>query len=262
MDQFESHLHHVLNDLYGEAMWDLGWGSITPFTLYAILAAIIVFALVWLLRSQISFIPKLGLSTPIEYAVDFVKSEIVTPVFGEHGHGEQHMPYLVTVFLFIVVANLLGLIPGGKSPTGTMSVTLVLSGSSYLYFNAAGIKHSGLFHYFLGLAPAGTPPGINVMVIIIEFFSITMRIVSLAIRLFANLFAGHLVMGCLTLLTSLFFQSFIANIAENAMMGGISVILLIVVTIVYVSELLVAFIQAYVFTLLSGVYVMLATSSH
>jgi F-type H+-transporting ATPase subunit a len=260
MDQFDAHLEHLLGDLQGFPMWDFGWGSITPFSIYAVIAALVVFGLVWLLRSTISFIPKLGPSTVVEAIVDLVKNEIITPLFGHH--GDEYMPYLLTVFLYILVGNILGLIPGGKSPTGTMSVTLVLSSSSFLFFNYAGIKHSGFLHYILGLAPPGTPPGVNIMVILIELFSMTMRIVSLAIRLFANVFAGHLVMGCFALLTSMFFQSFLSNIKANMMDAGISVVLLIILTTVYISEFLVAFIQAYVFTLLSGVYISLATSEH
>jgi F-type H+-transporting ATPase subunit a len=260
MEHFDAHLEHLLGDLQGYPMWDFGWGSVTPFSLYAVIAAVVVFALVWLLRSNISFIPRLGPSTVVEALVDLVKNEIITPLFGSH--GEQYLPYLLTVFLYILVGNILGLIPGGKSPTGTMSVTVVLSCSSFLFFNYAGVKHSGFWHYILGLAPSGTPPVVNVMVILIELFSMSMRIVSLAIRLFANVFAGHLVMGCFALLTSMFFQDFLTNITANFMQGGISFVLLIILTTVYISEFLVAFIQAYVFTLLSGVYISLAVSSH
>ena len=257
----EAELHHLLADLQGLPMYDFGWGSITPFTFWTFITVIIVFALIWALRSKIQFIPKVGPISVIEAGVDFVRREVGETLFG--AHSAEHMPYLCTVFYFILIGNAIGLIPGAKSATGTMSVTLVLSGSSFFYFNFAGARHSGLWHYILSIAPAGLPPGVNVMVWLIEVFSMSMRIVSLAIRLFANMFAGHLAMGVFALLTTAYFSPMLQHFTtETAINGAVSGVILIILLAVYAAEILVAFIQAYVFTLLSGVYIQLATSDH
>ncbi|MCL2137242.1 MAG: F0F1 ATP synthase subunit A [Coriobacteriia bacterium] len=261
MEDFDSELAHLLADLQGLPMWDFGWGSITPYSFFAVFTAIAVFFLIWMLKSRISFIPKLGPTTIVEWGVDFVRKEIGQTLFGLH--YAEHLPYLCTVFFFILIGNLMGLIPGGKSATGTMSVTLVLSSSSYLFFNYSGAKHAGVWRYIVSIAPAGLPPGINVMVWLIEFFSMSMRIVSLALRLFVNMFAGHLAMGVFALLTTTYFVPLLHQFtAENIINGAVSGIILVILIAVFAVEILAAFIQAYIFTLLSGVYVLLATSSH
>ena len=261
MEEFNSELDHLLADLQGLPMYDFGWGSITPFTFWTIITVVVVFAVVWMARSRVSFIPKVGPESVVEVGVNFVWSGIGETLLGHH--AVQHLPYLCTIFFFIFASNLMGLIPGAKSPTGTMSVTLVLSTSSFLYFNYAGAKQSGVWHYIKSIAPSGLPPGVNVMVWIIEVFSMSMRILSLSIRLFANMFAGHLAMGCFALLSSTFFVPLLHQItAENLINGAVSGVLLVILIAVYAVEMLVAFIQAYVFTLLSGVYIQLSTSAH
>ncbi|MCL2631839.1 MAG: F0F1 ATP synthase subunit A [Coriobacteriia bacterium] len=261
MEEFDSELAHLLADLQGLPMYDFGWGSITPFTFWMFISVVVVFLTIWYLKKKISFIPKFGFETVVEAGVDFVRREVGETLFG--AHSAEHMPYLCTVFFFILIGNAMGLIPGAKSATGTMSVTLVLSGSSFLYFNYAGVKHSGFWHYIISIAPAGLPPGVNVMVWAIEVFSMTMRIVSLAIRLFANMFAGHLAMGVFALLATTYFTPLLHSVtSETIINGAVSGVLLVILMAVYAAEILVAFIQAYVFTLLSGVYIQLATSEH
>lgn len=261
MEEFNSELQHLLADLQGLSMFDLGWGSITPYTVWAIITLVVVFVVVWSLRSRISFIPKVGPTLALEAVVDYIKVEIGEALLG--AHAREHLPFLLTIFFFILAGNLIGLIPGCKSATGTMSVTLVLSLSSFCYFNFAGARAQGALHYIASLAPAGLPPGVNVAVWAIEAFSMSLRIFSLAVRLFANMFAGHLTMGCFALLTSLYFLPLLESVTvENISNGALSGMWVIILICVYAMELMVAFIQAYVFTLLSGVYIQLATSEH
>jgi F-type H+-transporting ATPase subunit a len=261
MEEFDRELSHLLADLQGMSMYDFGWGSITPYTVWAIITLIAVFALVWALRSRITFIPKVSPLLAIEAVVDYIKVEIGDALLG--AHAREHMPFLLTIFFFILAGNLIGLIPGCKSATGTMSVTLVLSLSSFCYFNYAGAKAQGVMHYIASLAPAGLPPGVNVAVWAIEAFSMSLRIFALAIRLFANMFAGHLTMGCFAILTSLYFLPLLESFTmENLTNGVLSGLWLLILICVYAMEFMVAFIQAYVFTLLSGVYIQLATSEH
>ena len=261
MDEFEAELAHLLADLQGLPIYDFGWGSITPFTFWALIASALVFAMIWLLSKKIEFIPKLGVATVVEAGVDFVRREVGETLLG--AHSAEHMPYLCTVFFFVLVGNAVGLIPGAKSATGTTSVTLVLAASSFCYFNYAGAKHAGVLKYILSIAPDGLPFPVNAMVWLIEVFSMSMRIISLAVRLFANMFAGHMAMGVFALLSTAYFTPLLQQVtSESIISGAVSGVLLVILLAVYVAEILVAFIQAYVFTLLSGVYIQLATSGH
>lgn len=261
MEEFGHELNHLLADLQGESMFDFGWGSITPFSVWAVITAIVVFALAWYLRTHITFIPKFGLAAALEAVVDYIKREVGENLLG--AHASEHLPYLLTLFSFVLLGNLIGLIPGAKSATGTMSVNLVLSGSSFLYFNYAGMRHYGPLKYIASIAPAGVPPGLNVLVWLIEVFSMSMRMFSLAIRLFANMFAGHLTMGVFAILASVYFLPLMHGITVAALgSGALSAAWVFILTCIYAAEILVAFIQSYVFTLLSAVYVQLSTSAH
>ncbi|MDR2956622.1 MAG: F0F1 ATP synthase subunit A [Coriobacteriales bacterium] len=261
MEEFDSELSHLMEDLKGMDMFDFGWGSITPFTVWTFVALIVVFLLIWHLRSRISFIPKLSFASALEVAVDYIKREIGENLLGPS--ARQHTPFLLTIFFFILAGNLIGLIPGAKSATGTMSVTLVLAVASFLYFNIAGMRHAGVFRYIISIAPAGIPPGLNVVVWAIEAFSMTLRMFSLSVRLFANMFAGHLMLGLFALMSSMYFLPMIQQFTiDNLVSGVLSGLWLLILIVVYAMEFMVAFIQAYVFTLLSGVYIQLATSEH
>ncbi|MCL2150823.1 MAG: F0F1 ATP synthase subunit A [Coriobacteriia bacterium] len=262
LEDFGSELDHLLADLKGLDMYSFSWGSITPYSFWIIITLILIFLLVYLLQKQVSFIPKTGPAVVLEVVVDYLRKEIGDGLLG--GHGQQHMPFLLSLFFVILFSNLMGLVPGAKSATGTMSVTIALALCSFGYFNYAGAKQAGLGRYILHIAPAGLPPGVNVMVWLIEAFSMTLRIATLSIRLFINMFAGHLVLGCFALLSSLFALPMIEHFTLNSLLtAGVPAFGWILMMLpVYALELFVAFIQAYVFTLLSGVYIMLATSEH
>ncbi len=168
----------------------------------------------------------------------------------------------MTMFLFILVSNLLGLIPGVKVATGTMGVTVALALISFLYFNYYGIKKVGFIHYMGNLAPKGVMFPINILIWFIELLSLFLRLVTLAVRLFANMLAGHLVLGAFALLTSCFVLPIITNFTiANLGVGSASIAWMLLLIAMYCMEFLVAIIQAYVFTLLSAVYVNLATSA-
>jgi F-type H+-transporting ATPase subunit a len=141
-------------------------------------------------------------------------------------------------------------------------VTFVLAAISFIYFNYYGIKHSGIGRYLKNIAPSGIMPGLNVLVWLIELMSLLLRLVTLAVRLFANMYAGHIVLGAFSILTMLFVVPVI-NTGMSELAGALPAIAWIVLLVaMYAMEMLVAFLQAYVFTLLSAVYISLATSEH
>jgi F-type H+-transporting ATPase subunit a len=197
-----------------------------------------------------------------EFFVDFTKEQIGYGVIGPT--AKKHLPFLLTIFIFILVSNLFGIIPGSKAATGTMGTTVALTIISFTYFTFYGIKHHGLGRYLLSFVPHGVKPvPLAWFVGLLEFVSMMLRLLTLSVRLFANMFAGHILLGTLAILTTLFVTPLIQEFSAAALGGGgIALVWLLVLTILYALELFVAVIQAFVFTLLSSVYVMLATTEH
>ena len=262
LDGFDTEVQHLIAELQGLDVYNFGWGSITTFTPWIFITPIIMFLVIWYFKNNVTYLPKRNFVAILEIIVEYLKKEIGDNLLGHH--AREHMPFLLTAFFFIVGANLLGLVPGGKSATGTISVTAAVALCSFGYFNYAGAKHYGLWTYIKHIAPAGMPPVVNVMVWVIEAFSMTLRIATLSIRLFINMFAGHLVMGCFALLASMFARPMVEHFSLRTLVtAGVPALGWVMMLMIVVAlELFVAFIQAYIFTLLSGVYIMLATSEH
>lgn len=179
---------------------------------------------------------------------------------GAIGHGwKKHMPFIATMFFFILISNVIGLIPGAKTPTGTLSVTFALALISFVYFNFYGIKAKGGWGYIKSIAPSGLPAPMVPIIWFFEFFSLVIRLLTLAVRLYGNMFAGHMILGIFAIMT----QFFILDAISFANPAGFAAIAwAIFLVAMYALECLVAFLQAYVFSVLSAVYVGLATSEH
>ncbi|MDD4778084.1 MAG: F0F1 ATP synthase subunit A [Fermentimonas sp.] len=195
--------------------------------------------------------PKKGFSGIMEMFILMIVDEIIKPAIGED--YKRYSPYLLTLFFFIFFNNLLGLFPlfpGGANVTGNISVTLVLAIGTFLVINLTGSKK-----YYKDIFWPDTPVWLKVpfpLMQIIELVGTLTKPFALMIRLFANIMAGHaIVLG----LTSLVFVTLSLGSAINASMTVVSVIFTVFIDFV---ELLVAFIQAYVFTLLSSVFIGLA----
>ena len=164
-----------------------------------------------------------------------------------------------TMFFFILISNVIGLIPGAKTPTGTLSVTFALALLSFLYFNFYGIKAKGGWGYIKSIAPSGLPKPMVPIIWFFEFFSLVIRLLTLAVRLYGNMFAGHMILGIFAIMT----QFFILDLISFANPAGVAAIAWAVFLVaMYALECLVAFLQAYVFSVLTAVYVGLAQSEH
>ena len=190
-----------------------------------------------------SFLPK-GLANFIEILVVFVKDEIARPTIGK-GY-EKFLPYLLTVFFFILVCNFLGLIPGGATATSNISVTATLAIISFIVIQAGGIMKNGVFGYFKGLVPSGLPMILVPIIFVIEILGLFTKPFALAIRLFANMTAGHIVI--LALLGLIF-------ILQTAFVAPVSIAFAL---FIYLLEILVSLIQAYIFTMLSALFIGMA----
>lgn len=187
-----------------------------------------------------------GLQSLIEPLILFVRDDVAKPSIGDKRY-ERFMPFLLTVFFFIWINNLMGLIPffpGGANVTGSISVALVLAGFTLLITFFVANKH--YWHHVFAMP--GVPIPVLIILTPIEILGLFLRPFVLMIRLFANITAGHII--------ALAFFSLIFIFGEmNAGLGlGVSVLSLVFTVFMGALELLVAFLQAYVFTLLSAIY--------
>jgi F-type H+-transporting ATPase subunit a len=189
---------------------------------------------------------KGGLANGLEAMVLYIRQEVILPNVGHHGNG--YVPFLLTIFFFILFANLLGLIPYGSTATGNISVTATLAIISFITIELAGMKTLG-WGYIKTIVfwpeDMSLPLKIFITPILtpIEIFSKSTKPFALAIRLFANMTAGHVVVIALISLVFTFGSWFIA---------GVPVAMAVAIMIL---ELFIAFLQAFVFTLLSAVFI-------
>lgn len=187
--------------------------------------------------------PK-GIASVLEPIVLFVRDDIAKPNIGPK--YEKFMPYLLTLFFFILASNILGLIPGAANLTGNIAVTFVLAIITFIITNVNGNKEYWK-HVF---ATPGVPFYILPVMILVEFIGLFTKPFSLMIRLFVAITAGHIVILSLIGLTFIF-NSYAVGIASSLLVVFINLI-----------EILVAVIQAYVFTLFSSMYIGAAVQEH
>lgn len=211
---------------------------------------LIVLATVFLRGSQAAGAAPKGMANALEAVVVFVRDEIAVSNMGEKW-GRRFTPFLLTLFFFILTCNLLGLVPGGFTATSNLNVTGALAVLSFFTFIVTGMAALGPIGYIKHMSPPGTPLAIAPLVVFLEVISLFVRPIALMIRLGANMTAGHIVI--LIIIGFIFlFQSVAVSI--------VSIPLAVAITLL---ELIVAFIQAYVFTLLTALYVgMVVHSSH
>lgn len=187
--------------------------------------------------------PK-GLQSFIEPIILFVTEEIIKPNAGPK--YQRYTPYLLTLFFFILLGNILGLLPGAANLTGNIAVTMVLAIFTFIITNLSGNK-SYWSHIFW---TPGVPLPLRIIILPVEIIGIFTKPFALMIRLFAAITAGHIVV--LSLLSMAFiFHSYAVGVGAS-----------VFVTLISLIELLVAGIQAYVFTLFSSLYIGMATEEH
>lgn len=230
---------------------------ITQYSVWMFIAVLLTIGLVFWAAKKQRMVPQGLIGNGFEAMYCGIQSSVIEGVVGPG--WKKHAPFLMTIFLFILVSNLVGLVPGVKVPTGTMGVTVALATISFIYFNYYGIKKVGFLRYARNLAPRGIVLPIAVLIWFIELLSLFLRLVTLAVRLFANMLAGHMVLGAFALLSTCFFLPVITNFTlANLAAGSATIAWMLLLIAMYAMELLVAIIQAYVFTVLSAVYVGLA----
>ena len=232
--------------------------GLTNYIFWMGMAVILLFVVLFAFKKKQaqSLVPQGVFVNAVESIVDFVKDGICKSTLGDT--WQKHFPFLAALFFFILINNMVGLLPGGHPGTGTIGVTGALAMWSFVYFVYVGIKRLGAFGYIKSLAPKGVAFPVNLVVWLIEVFSTFLRLVTLAVRLFCNMFAGHVVMATFAILAALFFEPLLHGFSMVALgQAGASVFWVAILLAIYGVEILVGVIQAYVFTLLSSVYIQL-----
>jgi len=189
-----------------------------------------------------------GLANVLEVIVIFVRDDIVRGAIGEE--GKKLLPYFLTVFFFVLFSNFVGLIPYTSTPTGNINVTAALAIIAFFVIQISGIVNHGFVGYFKGLMPPHIPLFVVPVMIIVELLGLFTKPFALSVRLFANMSAGHIVIFSLIGLIFIFHSVFIAPIS--------------IAFAVFISllEILVGLIQAYIFTMLTALFVGLAIHQH
>lgn len=238
----------------------LGWDQITVTTygVFFAIALVVMLVVVYRAKSKMALAPKGRFVNAFEALFEFVRGNIAGGTI--HHNREKYVPILATFFFFVLINNLIGLIPGAKPGTGTISGTFALSIPVFVYFTYEGIKAKGGWGYVKGLVPKGLPTWVVPLIFVIEVVSMLLKPVTQGLRLFANMYAGHIILGIFAILTELFFMApFHGAGWANMLASPIWFVLLIAM---YTLEVVIAAVQAYVFTLLVGVYIDAATGEH
>ena len=185
----------------------------------------------------------------------FLREQVARPAIG---HDSDHfLPYLCTAFFFILFCNLLGMIPFGGSPTGNLMVTGTMALFTFGCVHGSGIKKMGVAEYIHSITPP-VPKAVYPLVFFAELVGHVTKTLALAIRLFANIFAGHMVLTVLLGLIVLFLLM-TGSVFVSVATAVPSVPLVVALSLL---ELFVAFLQAYVFTFLSALFIGMAVHPH
>lgn len=240
---------------FKDALFTIGGFSFTRTVFLTFFAMAIVLAILYFGLRKGDKVPG-KFAAAVESLVTFVKEDIAIGIIGPE--GAKYAPYLLTVFMFVIIGNLFEVTPLINFPiTSRMAIPILIAVLTWVIFVFVGFKKNGISYVTAMIWPKSVPLGLRWLVGIIEFVStFLLRPITLAVRLFANLVAGHLMLTLL-LASGWIFVSNVGNIGARAVIGlpwflfGLGI---------YVFEIVVAVLQAYIITLLSAVYVQ--TSVH
>ncbi|TMA29297.1 MAG: F0F1 ATP synthase subunit A [Deltaproteobacteria bacterium] len=250
--------HHVEDEVV--VPWNFYLGrrhidiSITKHVINMWIAAGILLIVVALATRKRALIPKGGYNL-LETFVLFVRDEVSAKNIGEHAN--LYTPYLCSAFFFILFMNLCGLLPipsfggfpGISTATGNISVTMVLALFTFTITQIAGMRAQGVIGYWIHLVPAGVPAWLWPLMLPVEILGLFTKPFALTVRLFANMVAGHIVIFFLIALT-IFLSVYVAPVSVLFALG------------IFMLELFVGLVQAYVFTMLSAVFIGMTQHAH
>jgi len=234
--------------------WQDLFTSFNKIALIACAASLIGIVIYLIAARRDPMVAPTGVRNLAETGVEFIEDQIVMQTMGREGLGWT--PFLLSIFIFVYLCNVPGIIPIIYMPaTGRMAIPLFLAVIVWLTYNTVGFKHNGISYLTGMLWPRNVPVAMRPLVGLIEFLSnIILRPFSLAVRLFANMLAGHMLLVTFCLLTNaLFFAE-----TKQLFLKPMSVLPFAMLLFLTAFEVLVGFLQAYIFTILTGVYIGLA----
>jgi F-type H+-transporting ATPase subunit a len=227
--------------------------QITRFMVMELIVAVLMVALLVPVVRHIASNPysRGWFMNMFEVVLVYVRDQVVRPAIGGHD-ADRFLPFLWTVFFFVLFSNLLGMIPGCATATGNVNVTAVLALSTLFLVLGSGMRQLGVKGYWLGIVPhlevpAWLKPPLWVLLFLIEVAGLLIRHVVLSVRLFANMFAGHVVLSSILGFILMAWSSAAFWLVMPLSIGGLIALSLL--------EILVAFIQAYVFTFLAALFI-------
>jgi F-type H+-transporting ATPase subunit a len=214
--------------------------------LQAILCAALVIAFFWAAFAKPKIVPR-GVQNVGELGMLFVRDQILRPMMGKRGDG--YLPFLVGLFFFIWFMNLMEIVPGLQFPAmAHIAFPISLMLMVYITYNFVSIKNLGLGGYFKSMVPSGVPIGILLIVAPLEVLQyIIVRPFTLAIRLFGNMFAGHILVAVFTIATW-----YLVSASIGLVFAAASFVMTVVLT---AFEMLIQALQAYIFTILTAQYI-------
>jgi len=244
-DQSDAITSYILHHVQDSDKWEFPFGHIelpgflSLHGIMLVLCAVFLVILFGFLYRKHAGVPK-GLTNLLEVFVIFIRDEISIACLGEQD-GRKMAPLFCSFFFFILGLNLMGLIPLFSTATSNLSVTAALALVTLAFMILGAIYKNGLAGFWHAIAPSGVPWPVLMVLAPIEFFSMFIKAFALTIRLFANMLAGHIVIFALLGLVVTFGM---AALPAVALALGI-----------YLLEILVAFLQAYIFTMLSAMFI-------
>lgn len=246
-----------IEDFFPDAIFGAGtFFSFNRITLARYIAGIVVCVVFAVTARRMKLVPSRGQQL-VEYGVEFVRDQLGVQMLGEP-RGRRWAPFLGFVFFGVLAMNLTGVVPGiNIAASSVMAVPLVFAVISYVTFIGAGIKARGVLHFLkTQLLPPGVPWPIYLLIAPIEFFStFVIRPATLAIRLLCNMISGHLLLAITFFGTS-------ALLAAAPAMRTMAVLTIASSFVVTLFELFIAVLQAYIFAVLTAVYIMLSVEDH
>ena len=265
----ESPLQHVMDANHLEFTWGnvalpkLHLGlfdvQITRFMVMELVAALAMAAILIPLVRHVTKNPitRGKFLNAFEVLVLFIRDGVARPAIGSHD-ADRFLPYLWTVFFFVLFNNILGMIPGGASATANLNVTAVLAIMTFATVLIAGMRAMGPVGFWVALVPKLDVPGFMkwpmwLLMFVIEVAGLFIRHLVLSVRLFANILAGHIVLAVIVgfILAAGEFSKYFVTPGSIAMAVALSLL-----------ELFIAFLQAYIFTFLSALFIGSAVHPH
>ena len=234
--------------------------KITKFMVIEMMAAIVLVVIFVRLAGHLkrSGVAKGAWANALEAMIVYIRDQVARPAIGGHD-ADRFVPYLLTVFFFILACNLFGMIPWAGSPTGALATTGAMALLTFVTVIVSGMAKMGVVGFWVGQVPHMDLPlalaiMLKPMIFVIEVMGLGIKHFILAVRLLANMLAGHMVLGVIL--------AFIAASAGTVAWYAVAPVSVLGAVALSLLELFVAFLQAYIFTFLSALFIGMAVHPH